>query len=140
MGPSEPGPAGPAAGVAGAASEPVHVACLCAAWCRLCDSYAPVFEAALQGLGVPGLRMHWIDIEDEAELVGEFDVETFPTLVVADAQRVRFAGALTPQPETLQRVLRAVLAAGGDAGAAADLPEGVEAFAARLRQRAGRVL
>ncbi|MDE2081941.1 MAG: thioredoxin [Burkholderiales bacterium] len=124
------------------APQALHVACLCAAWCRLCDSYAPVFEAALQALRTPArpLCVHWIDIEDEAELVGEFDVETFPTLVVADAQRVRFAGPLTPQPETLQRVLRAALAAGGEGLAAADLPEGVEAFAARLRRHGGRVL
>ena len=95
-----------------ATPEPIWLACLCAAWCRTCDGYRPVlsevaaeFEAAW-----PGLRVRWIDIEDEADLLGDVDVETFPTLLVADAQGVRFFGPLTPQPQTLRSVLRSVLA------------------------------
>ncbi len=113
---------------------PVHVACLCAAWCRLCDDYAPVFEHVTQALRAarPGLHTHWIDIEDEAELLGDFDVETFPTLVVVVGDDLRFAGPLTPQAETLQRVLATVLAA-----ARPGTPEVAEAqaFARRLRLR-----
>ena len=115
-----------------APAGPLWLACLCAAWCRTCDGYAPVlrevasaFEATL-----PSLRVRWIDIEDEAELVGDLDVETFPTLAVLDGRGVRFFGPLTPQPETLRRVLGAALAA--DAATAA-VPAEVEAFAARLR-------
>ncbi len=114
--------------------DTLHVACLCAAWCRTCDGYAPLFEQVLAPLRAqhPHLHTHWIDIEDEAELVGDYDVETFPTLVVADARGVRFAGPLTPQPETLQRVLRAALA-----GAPVAQPPEVLAFAQRLRARRG---
>ena len=116
-------------------AEPVHVACLCAAWCRTCEGYAAVFEQAAAELAACGvaLRARWIDIEDEAELVGDHDVETFPTLVIADAQHVRFAGPLTPQPDTLRRLLRAtLLEAAPDAVWPAVAPE-VEAFAQRLR-------
>lgn len=87
----------------------VHVACLCAAWCRLCEDYALVLDAVTSeraAAGV-GLRREWIDIEDDAELVGDFDVETFPTLVIIGPDGVRFAGPLTPQADTLRRVLRA---------------------------------
>jgi hypothetical protein len=77
------------------------------------------------------LQAHWIDIEDEAELLGELDIETFPTLVVIDADRVRFAGTLTPQPQTLQRVLRAALEDTTLAGYSSE----VLAFAERLRLR-----
>lgn len=89
----------------------IHVACLCAAWCHLCKDYAPVFEQVCSEVERSGvaLRRHWIDIEDEAEFVGDFDVETFPTIVVADAGGVRFAGPLAPQPETLRRLLRATM-------------------------------
>jgi thioredoxin 1 len=112
----------------------LHVACLCAAWCRLCDDYGPVFDSVLQGLRAdhPGLQVHWIDIEDEAALLGEFEVETFPTIVVLDAVNVRFAGPLQPQPETLRRVLRATLA---DGGASAPGAPGLQAFAEGLRRR-----
>ena len=115
----------------------VDIACLCAAWCRLCDEYAPVLGQVVSELAVAhgGLRLHWIDIEDEAELVGEFDVETFPTIVVIDSDEVRFAGPLTPQPDTLRRLLRAtVIDARSGVGWPAVAPE-VRAFAERLRDR-----
>lgn len=88
----------------------LHIACLCAAWCRTCESYSQVFEAACAELPQAGLRVRWIDIEDEADLIGDLDIETFPTLLIADDHQVRFAGPLTPQPETLRRVLKAHLA------------------------------
>lgn len=108
---------------------PLQVACLCAAWCRTCDAYAPVFETAVAELRAdhPGLQARWIDIEDEADLVGDYDVETFPTLVVAAADGLRFAGPLTPQPETLRRVLRAAAT-----GAPVDAAPEARAFAQRL--------
>lgn len=109
----------------------VHIACLCAAWCRTCESYQQVFEAACAELPQGGLQVRWIDIEDEAELIGDLDIETFPTLLIADDEHVRFAGPLTPQVETLRRVLRAHLA---DATAARVAPEYVE-LATRLRAR-----
>lgn len=109
----------------------LHVACLCAAWCRTCESYQQVFEAACAELPQAGLLVRWIDIEDEAELIGDLDIETFPTLLIADAEHVRFAGPLTPQPETLRRVLRAHLA---DATPARVTPEVTE-LARRLRAR-----
>ena len=88
----------------------VLVACLCAAWCRTCESYQQVFEAACAELPPADLRVRWIDIEDEADLIGDLDIETFPTLLIADDVHVRFAGPVLPQPETLKRVLRAHLA------------------------------
>ena len=114
----------------------VHLACLCAAWCRLCDDYAKVI-AEVKGdpaWRAADLRWHWIDIEDEADLVGDFDVETFPTWVIADARGVRFAGPLEPQPDTLRRLLRATVLQ-PDSTAAAATPEAA-AFAERLRERA----
>ena len=116
-------------------AEPVHVACLCAAWCRTCEGYQAVFEQVARELADSGvaLRPRWIDIEDEADLVGDVEVETFPMLVVAGAHEVRFAGPLTPQPDILRRLLRATLPArAADAGWPAVAPQ-VEAFVRRLR-------
>ena len=107
----------------------LHVACLCAAWCRTCESYREVFEAACAELPPDGLKVQWIDIEDEAELVGDLDIETFPTLLIADDRHVRFAGPLTPQPETLRRVLKAHL----DDHRSSSVPPEIEALATRLR-------
>jgi thiol-disulfide isomerase/thioredoxin len=115
----------------------VHIACLCAAWCRLCDEYRPMLQALAAEFTRAGVRAHWhwIDIEDEADLVGELDVETFPTLVIADDTQVRFAGPVTPQRETLQRLLRATVleARPGAAWPAADAS--IQDFALGLRRR-----
>ena len=120
----------------------VHIACLCAAWCRLCDDYRAVLRgvAAELAVGQTALKWHWIDIEDEADLLGDVDVETFPTLVIAERSAVRFAGPLRPQPETLRRLLRATVV---DAQADTRWP-GVNgeylAFAARLESRPGDMI
>jgi thioredoxin 1 len=86
------------------------VACLCAAWCKTCDEYRPTFEALAELH--PGWAFAWVDIEDEAELVGDHDVEDFPTLLVQHGDDVLFLGALTPQKGVAQRLL-ASLAEGG---------------------------
>jgi len=115
----------------------IHVACLCAAWCRLCDDYRVVLKAVAAEMAGAGqaLVWHWIDIEDEAELLGDVDVETFPTLVVASRDGLRFAGPLTPHADTLRRLLRASVVGvpAGTTWPAAD--PGFAAFMARLMQR-----
>ncbi|MFI4929242.1 MAG: thioredoxin domain-containing protein [Burkholderiales bacterium] len=119
-------------------ATPIHVACLCAAWCRLCDDYRAVLESLADELDRGGVSVHWhwVDIEDEADLIGDLDVETFPTVVVADQANVRFAGVVTPQREVLLRLLRAtVMNASPDAGWPAVTPV-VQALAEGLRQRA----
>nr|WP_144289815.1 thioredoxin family protein [Ideonella sp. A 288] len=110
----------------------LHVACLCAAWCRTCDAYADTLRGVVADFVDRG-QAHaprWVDIEDEADLVDELDIETFPTLVVYDAERLRFAGPLTPQPETLRRLLASLCTTG--AGPAAADPA-FDALVQRLR-------
>ncbi len=111
------------------------LACLCAGWCRLCDGYGPVVDAAVAALQArwPTLRSRWIDIEDEADLVGDLDVETFPTLVLIQGDRLLFAGVLTPQPEVLQRVLDRALQQALEGQALPSFGIDFEAFARRLR-------
>ena len=40
----------------------------------------------------PGVRFESIDIEDQADLMGDVDVETFPTLLIAEGAEPRFFG------------------------------------------------
>lgn len=71
----------------------------------------------------PAARFIWLDIEDHEALLGSLDIENFPTLLVAVDDDVRFFGTLTPQPETLARLLRAsfesTTSSATDAGAVA---------------------
>lgn len=116
----------PAAQGAAGATRRVAV-CLCAAWCNTCTAYRPVLEQAAAAF--PDARFLWLDIEDEETLLGSLDVENFPTLLVAVDDDVRFYGTLTPQPETLTRLLRAAF--GASTGATID-PDARELLA-RLR-------
>ncbi len=87
-------------------SDALWVVCLCAEWCSACRDYRPLFESVARAH--PGLRFAWVDIEDHAELADDFDVETFPTLLVAGAGGTRFVGPLLPHAATLSRMLGAL--------------------------------
>jgi thioredoxin 1 len=82
------------------------VACLCAQWCGTCRDYRPLFDqvAARHGDCV----FVWVDIEDEADLVGDLEVESFPTVLVGQGERLVFAGPLLPHAATLSRLLSAL--------------------------------
>lgn len=85
--------------------------CLCADWCGTCRDYRALFEAL--ALEHPGVRFVWVDIEDEADVAGDLDVETFPTLLVADGQTARFLGPLLPQAGVLSRLIESLQSAPG---------------------------
>ena len=82
------------------------------------------------------LKPRWIDIEDEADLLGDVDVETFPTLLLIGPEGVRFAGPVAPHADTLRRLLLQATAtdAASGQGLSAVSPE-VQAFARRLQGR-----
>jgi thiol-disulfide isomerase/thioredoxin len=80
------------------------VVCLCADWCGTCRDYQSRF-AGMQDK-FPQAKFLWIDVEDEADLLHPIDVEDFPTLLLAAGGEPRFFGAVTPQPEMLERLIR----------------------------------
>ena len=105
--------------------------CLCAGWCGTCRDYRPLFDALARQH--PQVRFEWVDIEDESDLAGDLDVETFPTLLIADGQRARFLGPLLPQAPVLARLLTSL-----QAGTASASPAVGEAQAVFERVRAAR--
>ena len=81
------------------------VACLCAAWCGTCDTYRARFEALASRH--PDKFFVWIDIEDQAAVVGDLDVDNFPTLLIQRHDHVAFFGAVLPDPALAERLLQA---------------------------------
>lgn len=55
------------------------------------------------------MRVVWIDIEDEADLIDPIEVENFPTLLLATPTAVGFFGTMTPHIDTLRRLVRSQL-------------------------------
>ena len=97
---------------------PWWVVCLCAEWCTTCGAYRATFDAVAREW--PAVRFEWVDIEDEAELMGDLDVETFPTLLVAGEGSARFLGPLLPHAHVLTRLIGSLQTEPVLAGAAVD--------------------
>ena len=83
------------------------VACLCAAWCDVCNAFRPDFEAL--AARYPDCRFIWIDIEDQADMLGDIDVENFPTLLMQRGDNVAFFGTVEPERRQVERLLQAQL-------------------------------
>jgi thioredoxin 1 len=81
------------------------VACLCAAWCGTCSSYRAGFEQL--AARHPDKTFVWIDIEDQADVVGDLDVENFPTLLLQRGDTVAFFGTMLPDPNVADRLVQA---------------------------------
>jgi thioredoxin 1 len=81
------------------------VACLCAAWCGTCGGYRTAFEAVAERH--PDKVFVWIDIEDNADLLGDLDVENFPTVLVQREDMVAFFGTMLPELKLLDRLVLA---------------------------------
>ncbi len=88
------------------AQEPWQVICLCAEWCGTCREWRP--QLAAQAATMPGVRFAWVDVEDEADAIGDLDIETFPTLLIAQGARARFLGPVLPTAPAVGRLLESL--------------------------------
>ena len=104
------------------------MACLCAAWCGSCRDYRATFDALAASHA--DVEFAWVDIEDEADALGDPDIENFPTLLIARGVTPLFLGPVTPQRQTAERLVTGALA--GELGPAADAT--AQELAARVRR------
>lgn len=110
------------------AQDAWQVICLCAAWCSACREWRAAFESA--AAAHPRLRFDWVDIEDEADALGDIDIETFPTVLIAQAGVARFYGPVLPSAAQLGRLLASLAA---DPGAGVPVAPEAGPLLARLR-------
>lgn len=81
------------------------VACLCALWCGTCATYRATFEQLAERH--PEAVFVWIDIEEEAAVVGDLDIDNFPTLLIQQEDNVAFFGTVLPDGGLAHRMLQA---------------------------------
>ena len=87
------------------------VACLCAQWCHVCRDWRAGFDAlAARFLDA---RFVWVDVEDQAAQLGDFEPDDFPVLALQRGARLLYCATLPQQAATWQRVIDAY--ARGDA-------------------------
>ena len=101
------------------------VVCLCAEWCGVCREWRDAFSQA--AASHPQFRFAWVDVEDEAEAMGDVDIETFPTVLIAHENRPLFFGPILPSAAQLTRLIASLLQDGSSSA--------VPAEAAGLMQR-----
>lgn len=115
-----------------APKTPLRVVCLCAAWCRTCNAYEAVFRQVAAANSE--LSFYWIDVEDRYDLIGDLDIETFPTIAVFAKEKLQYLSAMLPHAGVLQRLLvHAQKENGFIAPKPSDLPEGAEKMVLNLQ-------
>jgi thioredoxin 1 len=106
------------------------VACLCAAWCGVCRDWQPLFLE--QARAHPHMRFAWVDVEDEDDAMGDVDIETFPTLLIARDAEVLYLAPIPPSAKQFARLLATLQA---QPEAAPGLPEDATELLHRLQAK-----
>ena len=83
------------------------VTCICAAWCDTCGEYRDGFFALAARF--PQAEFGWLDTEDDAEAIGDLEVENFPTILVKRGEQTLFFGPQPPSHGVLARLLEELL-------------------------------
>ena len=115
--------------IARAFADPAQmiVVALCAAWCDTCGEFRVGYERLAARR--PDVAFVWLDIEDDAAIAGDIDVENFPTLAIYRGRDVLHFGVSLPHESTIGRLIDALIARNAPPRGA---PEAVAALAARL--------
>jgi len=79
------------------------VACLCATWCKTCTEFRATFDKL--SASNPSSKFVWLDVEDDSTLVGDIEIENFPTLAVFRGDTPLFYGVTMPQEGVVVRTL-----------------------------------
>ena len=103
---------------------------LCAAWCHTCDEFRATF--ARIAARRPAELFLWLDIEDDSEIVGDVDVDDFPTLAIFSGASILHFGASLPQQFVVERLLDAL-----ERDRAIAAPEAVATLPQRIARHAG---
>ena len=86
-----------------APSNPLLVAVLCATWCKTCTEFCGTFDKLAKENA--DTKFVWLDVEDDSAMVGDLDIENFPTLAVFRGDKPLFYGVTMPQEGVVARTL-----------------------------------
>lgn len=100
------------------------VVSFCAAWCGTCREFRPLLDKLAEEQ--PHTVFAWADVEDDADLAGDVDVENFPSLAIFRDGQPLYYGVTLPQTHVVAQLLRAAESARAPLAA---IPEEVQAFA-----------
>ena len=114
----------------GGGNQSLLVVCLCAAWCKTCAEFRDTFDSLAKSR--PSAGFVWLDVEDDGALVGDIEIENFPTLAVFRGDKPLFYGVTMPQEGVVARTLDSLTRDDRDAVA---IPEEIAGLPAALNAR-----
>jgi thioredoxin 1 len=109
------------------------VACLCATWCKTCTEFRATFDKLAQENAAA--RFVWLDVEDDSALIGDIEIENFPTLAVFRGDKPLFYGVSMPQEGVVARTLASLQRDDRDA---VEVPEEIAGLPVALGERPAR--
>lgn len=83
------------------------LACFCADWCGSCRQYRPQLEELATSR--KDALFFWVDIEDHADMLGELDIDKFPTIVIQRGNIVAFYSCIHPDAKLADRILQSMM-------------------------------
>jgi thioredoxin 1 len=87
-------------------ARPLLVVAFCAAWCNTCDEFGAGYDALATKRD--DVTFVWLDVEDDAEVAGDVEIENFPTIAIyRDGLPIHF-GVSLPQAALVARLLDAL--------------------------------
>jgi thioredoxin reductase (NADPH) len=105
------------------------VACLCATWCKTCTEFRGTFDKLAASNA--DARFVWLDVEDDSAMVGDIEIENFPTLAVFRGATPIFYGVTMPQEGVVARTLASLKREDRDAVAVPEEISGLPGALAR---------
>jgi thioredoxin reductase (NADPH) len=120
------------------AERSVLVVGFCAAWCNTCGDFSSQFESLAKSR--EEATFVWLDIEDDAAVAGEIDIENFPTIAIFHDRRLIHFGTTLPQSPIVRRLLDSLNAESKTIVADASLVSLPERLAAMPAETAARAL
>ena len=88
------------------------VVAFCAAWCDTCNEFRRAYERLAAPR--PETTFVWLDIEDDAEIVADVDVQNLPTLAVFRSGAALHFGVSLPHESTALRLIDVLAQSGSE--------------------------